>query len=59
MEDGYILLLNLPRQSLEGVIMDDIYGELENGLEFLLSPQWLLDWEADEKETFEEVKDGN
>jgi len=35
-------------------LMDEIYGELENGLIFLLTPQWLLDYEADEIETFKE-----
>ena len=34
---------------------NDIYGELESGLVFLLTPQWLLDWEADEIETFKEA----
>jgi len=31
----------------------DIYSELENGLIFLLTPEWLKDWEEDEKKFFE------
>ena len=31
----------------------DIYGKLENGLIFLLTPEWLQDWEEDEKKSFE------
>ena len=36
--------------------MDDIYGELENGTEFNLTPLWLLKWEEEEKAEFEESK---
>lgn len=34
---------------------NDIYGELENGLIFLLTPDWLKGWEEDEIKSFEET----
>jgi len=37
--------------------MPDIHGELENGLVFLLTPDWLKRWEEDEKEAFKGEED--
>jgi len=35
---------------------DDVYGELENGTLFLLTPEWLKNWEQDERNSFEVPK---
>lgn len=36
----------------------DIYGELESGLTFLLTPDWFKRYEEDEIETCKEREDG-
>ena len=35
----------------------DIYGELENGEYFLLTPDWLKCWMEDDIQTHKEVED--
>lgn len=37
----------------------DIYGELENGLVFLLTPPWFKDYEEDERACFEKQEESD
>lgn len=36
---------------------EEIIGELESGLVFVLNPIWVKNWEEDEIKSFEENKD--